>query len=183
MANQRLTDKTSLDNHTGSGDLYMIVDVSDTTGSTAGTSKKLDSKFVIQTDKISISSAEIAAMNDDGTAGARKTLVSAPGAGYMIQPISCTVIGVYDSGTENSNAAFTIGYNNAASTYYVWQQARMMYGVSGTETYVLTQKGASSTSTFNASIEDKGLFAYSSLPFNATWSATVYITYQIVKLS
>ena len=31
MANQRLTDKTALGQQTGSGDLYMIVDVSDTT--------------------------------------------------------------------------------------------------------------------------------------------------------
>ena len=45
MAGQRLTDKSALENHTGSGDLYMVVDVSDTTGSAAGTSKKLDSKF------------------------------------------------------------------------------------------------------------------------------------------
>ena len=39
MAGQRLTDKSALNNHTGSGDLYMVVDVSDTTGSSAGTSK------------------------------------------------------------------------------------------------------------------------------------------------
>ena len=52
MAGQRLTDKTALAEQTGSGDLFMVVDVNDTTGSAAGTSKKIDSKFVIQTDKI-----------------------------------------------------------------------------------------------------------------------------------
>ena len=60
MAGQKLTDKSALSNPTGTGDLYMIVDVSDTTGSAAGTSKKLDSKFVIQTDKISVSAADTA---------------------------------------------------------------------------------------------------------------------------
>ena len=52
MAGQKLTDKTALTEQTGSGDLFMVVDVSDTTGSSAGTSKKFDSKFLLQTDKI-----------------------------------------------------------------------------------------------------------------------------------
>ena len=63
MANQRLTDKTALEEQTGSGDLYMIVDVSDTSSSAQGTSKKLDSKFVIQTDKFSLSNAEVLALD------------------------------------------------------------------------------------------------------------------------
>ena len=50
MANQRLTDKSALANNTGTGDLFMVVDVSDTTGSSAGTSKKVDSQYIIQTD-------------------------------------------------------------------------------------------------------------------------------------
>ena len=73
MAGQRLTDKSALNNHTGTGDLYMVVDVSDTTGSADGTSKKLDSKFVIQTDKISVSNAEILALRTTS-----KTLASDP---------------------------------------------------------------------------------------------------------
>ena len=72
MAGQRLTDKTALAEQTASGDLYMIVDVNDTTGSSAGTSKKIDSKFVIQTDKISISNAEVLDLDAN-----EKTLVGA----------------------------------------------------------------------------------------------------------
>ena len=41
MAGQRLTDKTALEQQTASGDLFMVVDVNDTTGSAAGTSKRL----------------------------------------------------------------------------------------------------------------------------------------------
>ena len=35
MAGQRLTDKSSLGSQLGTGDLLMVVDVSDTTGSSA----------------------------------------------------------------------------------------------------------------------------------------------------
>ena len=71
MAGQRLTDKTALTTTPGTGDLLMIVDVNDTTGSADGTSKKIDNKFFIQTDKITISNAEFLALNSDG-----RTLIS-----------------------------------------------------------------------------------------------------------
>ena len=45
MAGQRLTDKSALVTTPGTGDLLMIVDVNDTTGSAAGTSKKIDNKI------------------------------------------------------------------------------------------------------------------------------------------
>jgi len=74
MAGQRLTDKTALAEQTGSGDLFMVVDVNDTTGSAAGTSKKIDAKYIIQTDKFSLSNAEIKLLS---TAASPKTLVGA----------------------------------------------------------------------------------------------------------
>ena len=52
MAGQRLTDKTALAENTANDDKLMVVDTSDTTGSSAGTSKKIDSKYIIQTDKV-----------------------------------------------------------------------------------------------------------------------------------
>ena len=63
MAGQRLTDKTALTEQVGSGDLFMVVDVSDNTGSTAGTSKKIDAKYLLQTDKISVSNEEYQDLN------------------------------------------------------------------------------------------------------------------------
>ena len=107
MANQRLTDKTALEQQTGSGDLYLIVDVSDTTGSAAGTSKKLDSKFVIQTDKISLNNAEVKALDT-----AEKPLVSAL-TGYMITPISATVLCTYAAVTENQRKDLIIGFDDS----------------------------------------------------------------------
>ena len=105
MAGQRLTDKTALAQQTGSGDLFMVVDVNDTTGSAAGTSKKIDSKFVIQTDKISVSNAELVALDDGGGAGESKTIVSAPGSGYIIVPLQTTTYLSGASAGTGSNPA------------------------------------------------------------------------------
>ena len=91
MAGQRLTDKSALANNTGTGDLFMVVDVSDTTGSSAGTSKKVDSQYIIQTDVLSVN------LDLDTTP---KTIVSAPGSGKIIQPLTITLI--YTDGSAAS---------------------------------------------------------------------------------
>ena len=113
MAGQRLTDKTALDQQTGSGDLYMVVDVNDTTGSAAGTSKKIDSKYVIQTDKFSLSNAEVKALHTSS-----KTLVGAL-SGYMVTPLSCTVLCTADAGDlETSNKNLYLGYAPISTVNY-----------------------------------------------------------------
>ena len=84
MAGQRLTDKTALAQPTASDDKLMVVDTSDTTGSSAGTSKKIDAKYIIQTDKIAVSNSDLQAMDNTGGAGTFVQLVGAPGSGYFI---------------------------------------------------------------------------------------------------
>ena len=105
MAGQRLTDKSALTTTPGTGDSLMIVDVSDTTGSSAGTSKKIDNKFLLQTDRIAINNTEFLALATTG-----KTLVSAPGAGFAIIPMS--VYAQYtEGGTPNTNSVYsTVGH-------------------------------------------------------------------------
>ena len=181
MAGQRLTDKTALDQQTGSGDLYMIVDVSDTTGSTAGTSKKLDSKFVIQTDKISVSNAEFQAMDATGSAGTFKTLVSAPGAGFMIIPFCVTILTTYASATDSANKSLYISYDNTQSAQYWSFMSRFMSGATTSRTFQQSSN-ISTTGANPISIEDKPLFLYSNGNFNGGFSADVYITYNIAKL-
>ncbi len=88
MASQRLTDKTALAEPTAKDDLYMIVDKSDTTGSSAGTSKKIDAKFIIQTD--------IVTGNLDLNTNPL-TLVAQPGLGYIVQPLSITVLYTFNT--------------------------------------------------------------------------------------
>jgi hypothetical protein len=173
MAGQRLTDKTALEQQTGSGDLFMLVDVNDTTGSAAGTSKKIDSKYIIQTDKISISNAEVLALQTTP-----KTLVGAL-SGYMITPLNLTVIVTYVSGAETSLSSLIIGYSNASSSNY-WQSMGRFYGNSTTDrTYVIP---GSTAITLTESAINKPFIMWTNGAFNGTWTADAYITYSYTKI-
>jgi hypothetical protein len=182
MAGQRLTDKTALEQQTGSGDLFMVVDVNDTTGSAAGTSKKIDSKFVIQTDKISVSNAELVALDDGGGAGESKTIVSAPGSGYIIVPLQTTIIATHAGSNETSNKSLYVGWDATQTLVYYTYWSRIMSAItSGTRTYL---SGASAGTGSNpATIDNLPLLIWTNGTLNGGWSCDIYITYQIVKLS
>jgi hypothetical protein len=178
MAGQRLTDKSALNNHTGTGDLYMIVDVSDTTGSTAGTSKKLDSKYVIQTDKISVSNAEL-----QDLASNEKTLVSAPGSGYGIVPLQLTILATHNSPNESASAYLFVGYSDADDNYYWAKKYRMMFGLTTNVSFVLgSNYDSGNRGVHSVSIDDLPLVAWSDVDYAGGWTADFYITYQIIKL-
>ena len=181
MAGQRLTDKTALDQQTGSGDLYMIVDVSDTTGSTAGTSKKLDSKFVIQTDKISVSNAEFQAMDATGGAGTFRLLANGPGSGYGFILLSAVACGKYVSSTDSSNKTLYVGYDSSSSTDFWGASARFMSGKTADTSYNMKYV-ASTTPMVGSGIDNKPLLLWSNGNFNGDFTADVYITYQVVQL-
>lgn len=78
MAGQKLTDKTLLNEQPNPSDLLMVVDVNDTTGSSAGTSKKVLTQNLIATSSTALSNANIQALDDDGAGGSSFTLVEAP---------------------------------------------------------------------------------------------------------
>ena len=183
MANQRLTDKTALDNHTGSGDLYMIVDVSDTSSSAEGTSKKLDSKFVIMTDKISVSNAELLAMDGTGGAGNFKTLVSAPGSGYMIIPLTITILTTYALATESSAKTMYVGYEKDQAIRSWTNFSRIMNTVTTSNTYQGRGSISASLGVLDGTIDNAPLYLWSNGNFNGGWSCDVYIRYQIVKIT
>ena len=129
MAGQRLTDKTALEQQTGSGDLFMVVDVNDTTGSAAGTSKKIDSKYIIQTDKFSLSNAEVLALDTTP-----KTLVGAL-SGYMVTPISVTVLCTYASPTETARKDLLFGFDES-SDFFCWAKGAGFNGGWSCDIYV-----------------------------------------------
>jgi hypothetical protein len=175
MAGQRLTDKTALEEQTGSGDLYMVVDVSDSSGSAAGTSKSIDSKFVIQTDKISVSNAEVIDLHNN-----EKVLVGAL-SGYMITPLSATCLVTYAASTESSNKNLYFGFDDSVNTHY-WDYGSRFYGGQTTDvTYIfggnMAASGAKTTSTINSPF-----VIWSSGAFNGGWSMDVYITYAYTKV-
>ena len=178
MAGQRLTQKTALAEQTGSGDLYMVVDVSDTTGSSAGTSKSIDSKFVIQTDKFSLSNAEVKLLS---TGDSPKTLVGAL-SGYMVTPISCTILTTADpSDIEGSNYNLYLGFDHTQTLVYWDYASRYMGTINTNHTYIFTgeqpAKGVKGSSTLNTAF-----YMWSSGAFTGGWSCDVYVTYAYTKL-
>tara|TARA_R100000664_G_scaffold7597_1_gene12723 strand:+ start:724 stop:1269 length:546 start_codon:yes stop_codon:yes gene_type:complete len=181
MAGQRLTDKTAI-TQLGTGDLLMAVDVSDTTGSSAGTSKKIEAEYIIQTDKITISNAELQAMDDSGGAGTFRVLLSAPGAGFMLVPLNITII-TTASNADTSNSSLYFGWDSSQTSYYWDYISRFMKNVTAPRTYcVAGVEGLQGAET--SSIENKQFVAYSSGNFNSTdLTADVYITYKKMKLS
>ena len=175
MAGQKLTDKSALSNHTGTGDLYMIVDVSDTTGSAAGTSKKLDSKFVIQTDKISVSAADTA-----GLKSTPKTLVSAQGAGYAVVPLNFTMQVTYSS-VQSAAVTLIFGHTGSNNTAFACATiASFMKGVTANVTYLTSNLGGL---TVTPTIDNVPLYLSASNNFAGGFSMDVYVTYQVILLS
>ena len=175
MAGTKLTDKSALD-HLGTGDLLMVVDVSDTTGSTAGTSKKMDCKYSLITDKISLSNGDITHLNT-----APKKLVETPGAGYMIVPITFTILCDYNAPDEGSSFDGYIGYDTTSTTQYLKQIRDLMNGSGSDRTYQFSSNPGS-LGTYQGSVEDKALYLYSNGAFDGGWTADVYVTYHIAKV-
>ena len=175
MAGQRLTDKTALEEQTGSGDLYMVVDVNDTTGSAEGTSKKIDSKFVIQTDKFSLNNAEVQALHTSP-----KTLVGAL-SGYMVTPISVTMLVTYASSTEASSNNLMFGFESSDDNAYWYQLRDAMHRKSTNITYVLSAYGPSGGACAT-SILNKPFVMWSNAAFDGGWSCDVYVTYCYTKV-
>lgn len=177
MAGQRLTDKTALEEQTGSGDLYMIVDANDTTGSAAGTSKKLDSKFVIQTDKISLSNAEVLDLDAN-----EKTLVGAL-SGYMITVYNVSVLCTYAAATESSAKNLLFGFDDSDDTHYWGKGDRLMNSETTDCSFVIQAQGGPRAPVKTTSIINSPFICWaSSTGFNGGWSCDIYITYSYTKI-
>ena len=177
MAGQRLTDKTALEQQAGSGDLLMVVDVSDTTGSAQGTSKKMDFKYVIQTDKFSLSNAEV--LHLDATP---KTLIGAL-SGYMPTIFNVTVLCTYAASTEASNKGLLFGFDSSVDTDYWGKADRIMSGETTDCSFVIQAQGAPRTPVKNTSIINTPFICWSdSTGFGGGWSCDIYVTYAYTKV-
>jgi hypothetical protein len=183
MAGQRLTDKTEMVLTPGTGDLLMIVDVNDSTGSAEGTSKKIDNKFLMQTDKITITNAEFKALNSDG-----RILVSSPGAGFGIIPIDVYIEQTPGASGNNTAMGTTIGHFNKDASYY-WSSSRFWPKTStydGNVKFFTGDEAASRGQAAVSSIADRGLYIYAkdaAPDATSTNSWVVYVTYRIIDIS
>ena len=175
MANQRLTDKTELAEQVGSGDLLMVVDVNDTTGSASGTSKKQDFKYLMQTDKISVSNAEF---QDLGTTP--KTLIGAL-SGYMINVFRVTILCTHASPDDSAGASLRLTYFPGDATHYWYEYRRFMNTSQFDSTYCFAPI-PSSLGTCKSSLLNKSFSMESSVDFNGGFSADVYVTYAYTKV-
>tara|TARA_R110000824_G_scaffold187626_1_gene368896 strand:+ start:12 stop:539 length:528 start_codon:yes stop_codon:yes gene_type:complete len=174
MANQKLTDKTALNEQAGSGDLLMLVDVNDTTGSSAGTSKKQDFKYLMQTDKISVTNAEIDLATNP------KTLIGAL-SGYMINVFRVTVLVTYASAAESSNAGLKFTYDASDVANY-WLEYRRFMNTVTTDASFCFAPNPSSVGSCKTSLLNKPFQVTSTADFNGGWSADFYVTYAYTKV-
>tara|TARA_R100001086_G_scaffold126681_4_gene65538 strand:+ start:2170 stop:2718 length:549 start_codon:yes stop_codon:yes gene_type:complete len=182
MAGQKLTDKTLLNEQPNPSDLLMVVDVNDTTGSSAGTSKKVLTQNLIATSSTALSNANIQALDDDGSAGSSFTLVEAPGSGFAIIPLQVAVFATYATSADTSNSNLYIGYTpNTTSNYWCFFN-RIMNNVTTNSTYVQSTPTSASGGVSTTSIDNAKLSVWANNNFNGGWSATIYTTYQIIKL-
>ena len=175
MAGQKLTDKTALKEQLGSGDLFMVVDVNDSTGSAQGTSKKFDTKFLLQTDKISISNAEYQALNSSP-----KTLVGAL-SGYMITVYNVTILCNYTSTAESSSADLYLSYDSLITSSYYKYIRDFMNAKTTDVTWSLTSDPVAG-GTCATNIINKPFKMYSSGAFNGDLTLDVYVTYAYTKV-
>jgi|TARA_R100000084_G_scaffold104396_1_gene60963 hypothetical protein len=172
---QKLTEKAALEQQVGSGDLLMVVDVNDTQGSPEGTSKKMDFKYLMQTDKFSLDNTEIQALHTTP-----KTLVGAL-SGYMVTPLSVTMLCTYAASKETSSNNLYFGYDASTDLSYWFQQRDVMHDKISDMTYIgsafVPTAGAYTTSILN-----KPLMMWSNAAFNGGWSMDVYVTYAYTKI-
>ena len=110
MAGQRLTDKSGLAQQTAGDDILMVVDVSDTTGSAQGTSKKIEAKNIISVASVSLSSAQIQALHTSAV-----VLLPAPGSGFMYMVHSVIIDNTYVSTTQTVRRAAQLAFGVPAS--------------------------------------------------------------------
>ena len=171
MAGQRLTDKTGL-TKLASGDLHMVVDVSDTGGSAEGTSKKVLNSFVIQTDIITLADSDFHALNATPI-----TVVAAPGTGFIVIPIACFIIVDYDTTATSDRIALYLAHDPTAP-YYCFSVGNFMRNETTDVTYSMAPYGFI---TAKATIEDLPLKLYASADFPNTtdFTALLHITYKI----
>lgn len=169
----RLSQKTALADNLAKDDLLMVVDVSDTTSSVDGTSKKIDNRFIIQTDIITgnldLNSSPL-------------TLVTNPGAGYFIQPITCSLIYQFVSSPSTVTNYTYVSYSSTSYGEYIVRQRDFIKDDTADRSYVWGFSAANpADGAFAGDMENKSLVMYSDANLGGNGTFKVYITYQIVK--
>ena len=187
MANKKITDLTALTTP-ASGDLLYIVDVSDTTGSANGTSKKITKDNlltgiggILTQVETTVNNAAVLTMKYDDTP---ITLVAAT-AGEIHVPVSVTMVTTWATPNESSSDDLRIGWDAATSTTadYLVAIRDFMNGLSsGTFTTNSAPFQNGFATSYTASAVNKPLQLWCTDVFNGGWSMVVYTTYYSITV-
>ncbi len=174
MASQKLTDKSALLFQPVKDDLLMVVDVSDTTGSASGTSKKVEAQKVIVVESVALSNAQVLALHTTPV-----EIVAAPGSGFAIMFHNILVDGIYVSSTETNRESIEFGYGtpSSATGNYLGYVARWMYNRTSSCTNAFVFEAAG-----NVYFDNQPLKVASSGAFSANFTAVIHVSYTIIKL-
>jgi len=176
MAGQKLTDKTALTGNLASDDLLMVVDTSDTTGSTVGTSKKVNNEQIIHTHKVSITASEFQSMDATGSAGTFKELLPASGTGLFYVILNVTInTNVTTQDTSATN--LFISYDSTGISNYVIQHRRFGHN-QPSASYQFAPLPFQSSGGDLGTLTTKTLVMYSSQNFTGDFTADAYVTYR-----
>jgi hypothetical protein len=174
MAGQRLTDKgtfgtTPID----WADLIMGVDISDSTGSADGTSKSLKAQRLITTVTSSLDNAAVQDLDSTPLD------LFNPGTGFIVLPISVTIVTTYGASTEGSNFDLLIGYDSSQVLNYWDIGSRFMGGITTSNSYIFSSGVPTARGVNTATIESLPLKMWSSGAFNGGWTCDVYATVSV----
>ena len=181
----KLTDLAALGTTPDSGDFLTVVDVSDTTGGAAGTSKKvtyanLGAGGTVVSTKVSIANAAILTMKYNN---APITLKAAE-SGKICVPVSCVCVATHAGSNESSSDDLRLGWDAASSTTVVrWGESRdWMNGVSsGTLSVGFGgPNSVGSTAIMTFSLTNTPFQIWCTDNFNGGWSMDVYFSYYMV---
>jgi hypothetical protein len=174
MANYRLTEKTDFGTtQVDYRDLLHCVDISDSTGSADGTSKKIKAERFITTVTSSLDNASVQALNVTPLG------LFNPGAGFIVIPIAVTIVTTYASLTEASNNHLYIGYDSSQTVVYWDYVSRFMGGLTSSNTWVLSGANQPAKGVNTATIESLPLEMWSGGAFTGGWTCKVYATLSI----
>ena len=135
----------------------------------------MDFKYVIQTDKFSLSNAEVIDLN-----ATPKVLVGAL-SGFMVTPISATVLVVHAGSNEGSNNNLIFGWDDSQDLLY-WDRGSRFFGAKSADASYVFSGEQPGGGVDAGSLINKSFKMWSNAAFNGGWSCDVYVTYAYTKI-
>ena len=184
----KLTDLTELAVTPATDDFLHIVDVTDTTGGAAGTSKKITvarlgivAPILTQVEYNVVNSSVVHMKYND----APLILVPAK-TGKIIVPVSFTIVSTAAGLAESSSEDLRFGWDASVSgiNFYTNSVRDFMQSVTGgaTKTTILSPLNTAFINAYPGTAEGKPLEAWCSNQFGGGWSMKIYTTYYTITV-